>query len=74
MQLNSTLLTHIFEFINVIIINVISAVCCVPRKKPGTELVQALTDILHLALCCHSNKTRAPIANPPNSAQLGCNP
>jgi len=23
------------------------------------------------ALCCHSNATRAPIANPPNSAQLG---
>jgi len=22
------------------------------------------------ALCCHSNETRAPIANPPNSAQL----
>jgi len=29
-----------------------------------------LADILHLALCCHINKTRAPIANPPNSAQL----
>jgi len=26
------------------------------------------------ALCCHSNATRAPIANPPNSAQLGGNP
>jgi len=24
-----------------------------------------------VALCCHSNATRAPIANPPNSAQLG---
>ena len=23
------------------------------------------------AQCCHSNETRAPIANPPNSAQLG---
>ena len=23
------------------------------------------------ALCCHSSATRAPIANPPNSAQLG---
>jgi len=22
------------------------------------------------ALCCHSNETRAPITNPPNSAQL----
>jgi len=25
-------------------------------------------------LCCHSNETRAPIANPPNSAQLGNTP
>jgi len=24
--------------------------------------------------CCHSNATRAPIANPPNSAQLGSIP
>ena len=22
-------------------------------------------------VCCHSNQTRAPIANPPSSAQLG---
>ena len=27
--------------------------------------------VLGFALCCHSNATRAPIANPPNSAQLG---
>jgi len=26
--------------------------------------------IFMFALCCHSNATRAPIANPPNSAQL----
>jgi len=32
--------------------------------------VQALADISCSALCCHSNETRAPIANPPNSAQL----
>jgi len=32
--------------------------------------VQALADILRSALCCHSNETSAPIANPPNSAQL----
>jgi len=38
--------------------------------KPGTEQVQALADISHLALCCHSNVTHAPIANLPNSAQL----
>jgi len=31
--------------------------------------VQALADISRSALCCHSNETRAPIANPPNSAQ-----
>ena len=27
--------------------------------------------ITAFALCCHSNATRALIANPPNSAQLG---
>ena len=42
--------------------------CC--RYEPGTERVQALADIAHSALCCHSNETRAPIANLPNSAQL----
>ena len=42
------------------------AVC----TEPGIEGVQALTEISHSALCCHSNKTRAPIANPSNSAQL----
>ena len=25
----------------------------------------------HAFICCHSNATRAPIGNPPNSAQLG---
>ena len=52
--------------------------------KPGIEIVQALADISRSLLlscaqiaipcggiCCHSNETRAPIANPPNSAQLG---
>ena len=38
--------------------------------QPGIQRVQALTDISHSAPCCHSNETRAPIANPPNSAQL----
>jgi len=36
--------------------------------------VQALIDISHSALCCHSNKTCAPIANLPNIAQLGAPP
>ena len=39
-------------------------------SKPGTERVQALADISRSALCCYSNETRTPIANPPNSAQL----
>jgi len=39
------------------------------QATPGIERVQALTDISHSVLCCHSNKTRAPIANPHNSAQ-----
>ena len=34
------------------------------------ERVQTLADILRSVLCCHCNETRAPIANPPNSAQL----
>jgi len=40
------------------------------KTKPGTEWVQALADISRSALCCYSKETRAPIANPPNSAQL----
>jgi len=31
----------------------------------------ALVDISRSALCCHSNETRAPIANPPNNARRG---
>ena len=42
-----------------------------PLSEPGTERVQALADISLSALRCHSNETRAPIANPPNTAQLG---
>ena len=40
------------------------------QSQPGIERMQALADISRSALCCHSNKTRGPIANPPNSAQL----
>jgi len=40
-----------------------------PVSKPGRQWVQALADISHLALC-HRNKTCAPTANPPNTAQL----
>jgi len=43
--------------------------------RPGVlyhviQRIQALADISRSALCCHSNESRAPIANPPNSAQL----
>jgi len=41
--------------------------------KPGIERVQALAHISRSALCCHSNETCAPIANPPNNAQLNNN-
>jgi len=34
------------------------------------ERVQAFADISCSVLCCHSNESRAPIANPPISAQL----
>jgi len=40
------------------------------KFKPGRERVQALAGISRSALCCHSNETRAPIANLPNNAQL----
>ena len=43
-------------------------------RKPGTERVQTLADILRSVLCCHSNKTCAPTANPPNSGQLEAPP
>jgi len=33
------------------------------------KLVQSLADISRSAQCCHSNETRAPIANPPNCAR-----
>jgi len=33
-------------------------------------VVVPLADISRSALCCHSNETRAPIANPHNSTQL----
>jgi len=34
------------------------------QTKAGVERVQALADILHSALCCHRNETRALIENP----------
>jgi len=40
------------------------------KDKPGIQREQALADISRSALSCHSNDTRAPLANPPNSAQL----
>ena len=35
-----------------------------------SEYIQTLADISRSVLYRHSNETRAPIANPPNSAQL----
>ena len=35
-----------------------------------TASTSVLVDIRIKRVCCHSNETRAPIANPPNSAQL----
>ena len=40
------------------------------QLQPGVDQVQVLAEISRSALCCHSNETRAPITNPPNSAQL----
>jgi len=44
------------------------------QNKPGIDRVQALADISRSPLCCRSNETRSPIANPPDSAQLGGTP
>ena len=41
------------------------------RCYDNLERLQALADVSRLPLSCHSNETRATIANPPNSAQLG---
>jgi len=46
-------------------------------KKTNTASHTASTSTCwHFAfgLCCHTNETRAPMANPPNSAQLGDTP
>ena len=48
---------------------------CPPRRhrtetRRGLERIQALADISRSALCCRSNETCAPIAKPPNGAQL----
>ena len=51
----------------------VEAVCRNLKSSPkitSIERVRALADISRLGLCCHSNETRAPIANPPNNAQL----
>ena len=57
-----------------------------PRRPPVTGQQRAHTPpsvrtmsssrdgrklVTRVVLCCHSNATRAPITNPPNSAQLG---
>jgi len=47
----------------------IIVIVVVTELKPTVERVQALADISRSALCCHSNETRAPTANPPNNAQ-----
>jgi len=46
----------------------------VAQYQPGIERAQALADISPSVLCCHSKETHAPIANPPNSAQLEDSP
>ena len=51
------------------------ALCNLTSVAPTeTERVRALADISCLALCCHSNKTHAPIGNLPNNAQLDVTP
>ena len=49
--------------------SLVMVMCHGNNAKPGIERVQALADISRSALCCHSNETRAPTANPLNSEQ-----
>ena len=44
------------------------------QDQSGIERAQALTDISRSALCCHSNETGAPIANPPKLHNYGARP
>jgi len=48
--------------------------CCSPNAKPTTTTRHAASTSTHwhcaFRICCHSNKTGAPIENLPNSAQL----
>jgi len=47
---------------------------CVHRQNQTHEQIPAFAVISRSPLCRNSNETRAPIANPPNSAQLGGTP
>ena len=44
------------------------------EHERGTWAITSTRWHFAFALCCHSNETRAAIANPPNSAQLGRTP
>ena len=50
-----------------------SSPACVVRAACGGPGGLPLGSATH-SWCCHSNATRAPIANPPNSAQLAGTP
>ena len=46
-------------------------ICNIKNANLAHERVRALANISCSPLCCHNNEIREPIANPPNSAQLG---
>jgi len=52
------------------ILSLARGVCAGMRSACGRPGGLPLGSTTHF-YCCHSNATRAPIANPPNSAQLG---
>ena len=48
---------------------------CQPSNQPATRRILASSLTFRIRrVCCHSNDTRTPIANPPISAQLGALP
>jgi len=71
-----TLITGVFETVVIPSTSVIVEYCMSVEERFArwnqaySEYIQALADISRSALYRQSNETRAPTANPPNSAQL----
>ena len=68
---------NIAQMQNISVYMLVLAQCLVPYVNNIITMHTTSTSTrwhFAFALCCHSNETRVPIANPPNSAQLGDTP